>query len=91
MWWGSAETLVEKIRPFLGNVVFFKKQKHICQGDHAGHICRLAQNNDFQQIADAVKDPKYVCLNCGRVASAEKYLCHPLAIEKVSLQVPHMH
>jgi hypothetical protein len=52
---------------------------------HEEHLCYL-QNvgfllNNFDDYKALVKDGKYICKACGRVASSEKNLCVP---EKLS-------
>ncbi len=52
-----------------------------CKGDHTGHLCVLVSKKDFEAIRDLVKNPQYICFNCGRVADSEKNLCNPMPLE----------
>lgn len=52
-----------------------------CSGDHQGHICVLASNGEFEKIREMVKNPKWICFNCGRVASSKENLCNPMLNE----------
>ncbi len=52
-----------------------------CKGEHTGHLCVLVSQKDFKAIKGLVKDPKFLCFNCGRVADSEKNLCNPMPIE----------
>jgi len=52
-----------------------------CKGDHTGHLCVLVSQKNFEAIKQLVKDPKFLCFNCGRVADSEKNLCNPMPIE----------
>lgn len=54
-----------------------------CSGEHAVHICELSSKGRHVEIVDAVKNPKYMCMNCGRVAAAENNLCNPEAVDRV--------
>ena len=53
-----------------------------CKGVHKGHLCVLASKEKFDEIRELVKDPKFMCFNCGRVADAERNLCNPMPLEK---------
>ena len=53
-----------------------------CKGNHEGHICILASKNLFDEIKKLIKNPKYICFNCGRVANCEKNLCNPMSLDK---------
>ncbi len=52
-----------------------------CKGDHTGHLCVLVSQKNFAAIRELVKNPRFICFNCGRVADAEKNLCNPMPIE----------
>lgn len=49
--------------------------------DHKGHLCVLASESKIDEIRERVKDPKFMCFNCGRVADAEQNLCNPMPLE----------
>ena len=49
--------------------------------DHIGHLCVLASEEKFDEIRELVKDPKFLCFNCGRVADAAVNLCNPMPLE----------
>jgi hypothetical protein len=45
--------------------------------NHENHLCQVSQkgiNDDYKKL---VKDGKFVCGNCGRVAASDKSLCAP--------------
>jgi Fe2+ or Zn2+ uptake regulation protein len=49
-----------------------------CTGDHQGHICVLASNNQFEKIKEITQKPNFICFNCGRVAEFKENLCNPM-------------
>ncbi len=57
-------------------------EENKCIGDHSKHVCQLvAENNkDLDKIKGIVKDPKYICFNCARVAASKDNLCNPMPI-----------
>lgn len=56
-------------------------EKHTCKGDHKGHLCVLVSKKEFEKIKDLVRNPKFLCFNCGRVADSDKNLCNPMPME----------
>ena len=45
---------------------------------HEKHLCYLVNIKvDLSEIKKIVKDGKFVCKDCGRVASSKDYLCNP--------------
>lgn len=56
--------------------------QNVCKGDHTGHLCVLVSQKEFETVKDLVKNPQYICFNCGRVADSEKNLCNPMPLEK---------
>ena len=55
--------------------------KKTCKGDHTGHLCVLASNGKMEEVKELAADPKYICFNCGRIASADKNLCNPMPLD----------
>jgi hypothetical protein len=51
---------------------------------HDEHLCYLVNmgyvESSLEDYKKLVKDPKFVCRNCGRVADSEEYLCRPSKI-----------
>ena len=52
-----------------------------CGKDHVGHLCVLAGAKEFEKIKLLVKDPRFICFNCGRVAHSGKNLCNPMSLK----------
>lgn len=54
-----------------------------CKSDHSNHICQLIvdNNKDLDKIKDIVKNPRFICFNCARVAENEDNLCNPMPLQ----------
>jgi len=52
-----------------------------CSEAHTGHLCVLVSQGKFDTIRELVKQPKFMCFNCGRVADEEQHLCNPMPLE----------
>lgn len=48
--------------------------------DHKEHMCEFAKHNSVEKMRMRVKDPKFICEGCGRVANKEEYLCRPVKL-----------
>lgn len=53
-----------------------------CKGNHKGHMCVLVSEKKFDEVKRIVRDPKFMCFNCGRVAHAETNLCNPMPLDQ---------
>ncbi len=51
-----------------------------CSEEHTGHLCVLVSQGRFDTIRELVKNPKFMCFNCGRVADEAKHLCNPMPL-----------
>ncbi len=49
---------------------------------HANHLCDMAERGEvtLAQMKEMVKDPKFICKKCGRVAAKEENLCEPVPL-----------
>jgi hypothetical protein len=54
--------------------------KNSCTGDHQGHLCLLASNDEFDRIKELTRNPQFICFNCGRVADCKENLCNPMPL-----------
>ena len=56
-----------------------RKAPHI---GHRQHLCNLCESGDctLEEVKKLVKDAKFVCKVCGRVAVAEENLCEPVPL-----------
>ncbi len=54
------------------------------QESHHGHLCVLASQEKIEEIRSLVKDPAYICFQCGRVADAAENLCNPMPLQPSS-------
>jgi len=52
-----------------------------CTSNHEQHICKLSEEDKFEEIKQLVKDPHYICLNCGRAANSDDNLCSPVDVD----------
>jgi hypothetical protein len=62
-------------------IVGAEMKKGECKGDHQGHLCVLASNDQFDRIKELTQNPQYICFNCGRVADCEESLCNPMSLK----------
>ena len=54
-----------------------------CVGEHRAHICQLAMDQKHEMIKKVTAYPKYMCLNCGRVAEFVTNLCNPTSLDDI--------
>lgn len=51
---------------------------------HDKHLCYLNnlgfQNTNEKEYKQLVKNPEFLCKNCGRVAASERNLCKPVKL-----------
>jgi transcription elongation factor Elf1 len=47
---------------------------------HSNHLCDMVEKGQvsLQQIKSLIKDPKFICKKCGRVANNSDNLCEPV-------------
>ncbi len=57
------------------------KKADCCPAEHQGHLCVLASQQAFDRIQPLVRDPGFICFNCGRVANSGKNLCNPMPLD----------
>lgn len=55
-------------------------EKDACKGDHEGHLCLLASDDQIERIKGLTKNPNFICFNCGRVADCGDNLCNPMPL-----------
>ena len=48
--------------------------------DHSQHMCELVKHMSTEEFIPLVKDAKWVCEVCGRVAKNRENLCRPVAL-----------
>jgi len=61
-----------------------KDSKDMPHPGHEQHLCHLSGQNRHrhqpQEYAQLVKNPKFVCKSCGRVAGEKGNLCEPVLL-----------
>lgn len=55
-------------------------------GDHEKHLCHLHNikrllTENPEAYKELVRNPKYICLGCGRVAASNENLCAPRPLD----------
>lgn len=48
---------------------------------HSGHLCVLVGEGKLDEVRALVKEPKFICFNCGRVADSKANLCNPMPLD----------
>jgi hypothetical protein len=52
-----------------------------CIGDHEGHLCirgtTMFTYDRLNEVKPLVRNPEFICGNCGRVANCAVNLCNP--------------
>ena len=46
--------------------------KHLCFLDNIGYV-----KANLEKYKELIRDPKFVCKNCGRAAASDENLCKP--------------
>ncbi len=59
-----------------------EKKSECCATEHQGHLCVLTSKQAFDKIQELVRDPQFVCFNCGRAAHSDKNLCNPMPLKR---------
>ncbi len=63
----------------IGSPISVRAVPHI---GHKNHLCEMAKggNVSLEQMKDLVRNPKYMCKVCGRVASNSDSLCEAITL-----------
>jgi len=83
MWWGRMENILKK---YGAESEVASASDKPCTGKHRDHVCAMAARADFQKVAEVAGQPKYVCMNCGRVADVADNLCNPITMIALASQ-----
>jgi len=60
------------------------KFKEVDEAHHADHLCEISRK-DMAKVDELSREPKFRCINCGRLANSEKSLCNPKSLDKNEL------
>ena len=56
-----------------------------CIGDHEGHLCiqgtTMFTYDRLNDVKPLVRNPEFICGNCGRVANCDVNLCNPAPLK----------
>lgn len=52
-----------------------------CKTEHKGHLCVLVGEKKFDEVRELVRNPKFMCFNCGRVSDSKTNLCNPMPLD----------
>lgn len=50
--------------------------------NHKIHMCQLKLTGKLDEVEKMLKNPYFICGNCGNIANAEGALCAPGPLEK---------
>jgi hypothetical protein len=66
--------------PWFTDVPGVERSPHI---GHKQHLCSMADTGEvtLEQMKDLVRNPKFICKRCGRVAQNSDNLCEAEAID----------
>jgi hypothetical protein len=65
-------------RLYMPNLSSESKQKECSAvGQHAGHICELESEQDWEALALVTSKPTVRCQNCEAQANSSSYVCMP--------------
>jgi hypothetical protein len=67
------------LTPYPIHMLYRPAQSHI---GHQQHLCFMAESGSvpLDQIKELVRNPKFICRKCGRVAAHEENLCEPVPL-----------
>jgi hypothetical protein len=82
MWWAPLQRILK--------LAGMAAPEGPCTGRHSDHVCALAVRKDFVRIKNVVENPAFICANCGRAAGHGENLCNPVAIDAITLGMPHI-
>lgn len=53
--------------------------------NHANHFCELSKR-DMEEVDRLTRDPKFRCLNCGRLANSASSVCTPRGLTPEAIE-----
>ena len=61
--------------------VVMEREREAPHLGHSQHLCDMANRGvALDVVKDLVKNPKFLCKKCGRVAAKEENLCEPVPL-----------
>ena len=72
--------------PAMGNPWYEARQHYLEEAEnhigHRKHLCNIVEDSilTLDQVKALVKDAKFICKKCGRVATKEENLCEPVPL-----------